>query len=277
MSALARLLVRSRPRFWLYLAGPVLVGLAYGATSLASLVSPVALLLFAYFLVPANVFLYGINDVFDAEIDRRNPKKSGREARYRGDRLTRVAVITAAGLGLALLVVVPNGAIPWILGFLVLGAAYSVPPLRLKTRPPFDSVSNGLYILPGVAAYVAVAGTLPPTMAILGTWLWAMAMHTFSAIPDIEPDRAGGISTLATALGERATLAYCAVVWTLAALAFAVLDPLAGGLFLSYPAIVLGIRIRNLPVDRAYWWFPGINALAGMAFTLGGLWGILYG
>jgi len=276
MSGWGRLVVRSRPRFWLYLAGPVLVGLAYGADTIAEVLSPIGLLLFLYFLVPANVFLYGINDIFDAEIDRRNPKKGNRETRYRGDRLTRIAVILSVALGIGLLIVVPPGVMPWLVGFLVLGAAYSAPPLRLKTRPPLDSVSNGLYILPGVAAYVAVAGVLPPILAIVGAWFWAMAMHTFSAIPDIRPDREAGIRTLATLLGRRGTLVYCGGTWLLATLAFGLLSPLAGGLMAIYPALVTVIWVADLPVDRAYWWFPGINALAGMVLTLGGLWGLVY-
>ena len=59
----------SRPRFWPYLAGPVVVGVAYAAASTAELFAPVAVALFVYFLLPANVFLYGVNDVFDADVD----------------------------------------------------------------------------------------------------------------------------------------------------------------------------------------------------------------
>jgi hypothetical protein len=33
---------------------------------------------------------------------------------------------------------------------------YSAPPLRFKTTPFLDSLSNGLYILPGVVAYAAI-------------------------------------------------------------------------------------------------------------------------
>ena len=51
--AASTLLVTSRPRFWLYLAGPALVGIAFGGSTLGDLVSPVALALFAYFLLPA--------------------------------------------------------------------------------------------------------------------------------------------------------------------------------------------------------------------------------
>lgn len=54
---LVYLAVLSRPRFWLYLAGPVVVGVAAAASALADLFGLEPVALFAYFLVPANVFL----------------------------------------------------------------------------------------------------------------------------------------------------------------------------------------------------------------------------
>ncbi|MFB6360008.1 MAG: prenyltransferase [Halobacteriales archaeon] len=275
--SLRTLLVRSRPRFWLYLAGPVLVGAVFGAEAVQSLLGIEPVLLFAYFLLPANVFLYGINDIYDADVDTENPKKAGREVRYRGDPRTRWAVGLSAAIGVVLLAFVPRVAAPWLLGFLVLGAAYSAPPLRLKTAPPLDSVSNGLYVLPGAAAYAAVAGSAPPALAVLGGWLWAMAMHTFSAIPDIAPDRRAGIRTTATMLGRRLATAYCGLAWLLAAAVFGLLDARLGVLFLVYPVLVVLIALADVEIDRAYWWYPAVNTLTGMAFTLGGLWGLVHG
>ncbi|MFC4549200.1 MULTISPECIES: prenyltransferase [Halorussus] len=276
-TALGYLLTLSRPRFWLYLAGPVLVGVAYGASSVAELFAPPALALFAYFLVPANVYLYGVNDVFDAGIDAENPKKEGREARYRGGR-TVLAIVVVCGLaGAALAAALAPAAGLWVTGFLVLGYAYSAPPFRLKTTPPLDSVSNGLYVLPGAAAYVALAGRQPPALALVAGWLWTMAMHTFSAIPDVEPDRRAGIRTTATVLSERRTLAYCASCWGLAAVAFGLLDVRAGLLLGLYPVFAVGIAAAGVNVERAYWWFPAINGLVGMALTFGGLWRLMHG
>jgi 4-hydroxybenzoate polyprenyltransferase len=175
------------------------------------------------------------------------------------------------------LALLPPGAIPWLVGFLVLGAAYSAPPIRLKTRPLLDSVSNGLYVLPGAAAYVTLAGTQPPVLAILGGWLWTMAMHTFSAIPDIEPDRRAGIQTTATVLGHRHALGYCSLVWALSAGVFALLNIRLGLLFSAYPLLLGGVTLNDLSIDRAYWWYPTVNAGAGMALTLGGLWVLVNG
>ncbi|SFS47546.1 prenyltransferase [Halostagnicola kamekurae] len=274
--ALRYLLVLSRPRFWLYLAGPVLVGAAYAAESVGSLLSPPVLALFAYFLVPANVFLYGINDVYDREIDAANPKKSGRETRYEGQRIVAPAVVACALIPIFFVALVPSAAWPWLALFLFLGAAYSAPPLRFKTAPFLDSLSNGLYIAPAGAAYAAVAGTHPPAIAVLGGWLWAMGMHTFSAIPDIEPDRTTGIRTTATVLGERRTYAYCGVCWLLAAVAFGALEYRLGALMLVYPTFLAAVATASVDVDRAYWWFPAINTAVGAILTMGGLWRLVY-
>ncbi|WP_306052849.1 prenyltransferase [Natronococcus wangiae] len=271
------LLTLSRPRFWLYLAGPVLVGVAYAAGSVGELFAPAAVALFAYFLLPANVFLYGVNDIFDREIDAVNPKKGEKEARYRGQRSVPLAVAVSGALALALLPLTPPTAWGWIGGFLVLGAAYSAPPIRFKTTPLLDSVSNGLYVTPGAAAYAAVAGSQPPALAVLGGWLWAMGMHTFSAIPDVEPDRETGVRTTATALGEGRTYAYCGACWLAGAAAFGALDYRLGALMAVYPALVGVIALSSVAVDRAYWWFPAINTVVGAALTVGGLWVTLYG
>ncbi|EMA52009.1 prenyltransferase [Halococcus morrhuae DSM 1307] len=271
------LLRLSRPRFWFYLAGPVVVGVAYGADSLATLFAPIALALFAYFLVPANVFLYGVNDVFDADIDETNPKKDDREVRYTGDKATFAAVVASGLLAFGFVSVLTPAALATLALFVFLAVEYSAPPLRFKTTPLLDSISNGLYVLPGVIAYTAVAGELPPIAAVLGGWLWTMGMHTFSAIPDIDPDRAAGIRTTATALGERRTYGYCAACWLAAALAFSFVHVLLSVLLLAYPVLVFAIARSSIDVDRAYWWYPAVNTLVGMLFTLGGLWRLVYG
>jgi len=266
------LLTLSRPRFWLYLAGPVLVGVAHGAPSVDALVDPAVVALFAYFLVPANVLLYGVNDVFDSDVDEHNPKKEEKETRYRGDPLVPAAVAVSGLVGVGVAAVTPRAAWPWLAGWALLSVAYSAPPARFKTTPLLDSVSNGLYALPGAAAYVAVAGTQPPALAVAGGWLWTMGMHTFSAIPDIGPDREAGIQTTATWLGERGAYVYVAACWVAAAAVFAALDPRAGALLAVYPVFVGGVAASSVSVDRAYWWFPALNTAVGAVLTLGGLW-----
>ncbi|MDZ5809827.1 prenyltransferase [Halorubrum sp. AD140] len=268
------LLVLSRPRFWLYLAGPVAVGVTYGISDVSGLFTPVTVALAAYFLVPANVFLYGVNDAFDADIDELNPKKEAREARWRGSRLVAVAVLASGVAGVGTFAVAPRVAWPYLAGFLLLSVGYSAPPVRFKTTPFLDSASNGLYVLPGAAAYAAVAGSHPPLAALAGAWLWTMGMHTFSAIPDIEPDRAAGIRTTATLLGEGRTYGYCLACWVAAAVAFAAVDLRLGALLGVYPVFVAWVAASSVAVDRAYWWFPALNTAVGTLLAMGGLWRI---
>ena len=266
------LLVLSRPRFWLYLAGPVAVGVTYGIGDVSELFTPVTVALAAYFLVPANVYLYGVNDVFDADIDELNPKKAEREARWQGDRFVITAVVLSALAGLGTFLITPPVAWPYLAGFLLLATGYSVPPVRFKTTPFLDSLSNGLYVLPGAAAYATVAGTHPPLAALVGAWLWTMGMHTFSAIPDIQPDREAGIRTTATVLGERRTYAYCVAAWAAAALSFAAVDIRLGALLGVYPVFVAWVAASDVDVARAYWWFPAVNTVVGTLLAMGGLW-----
>jgi 4-hydroxybenzoate polyprenyltransferase len=280
-SLLGYLFWLSRPRFWLYLAGPVVVGVVYAAGSPAEFFEPVAVALFLYFLVPANVFLYGINDVFDADIDELNPKKAaeGREVRYgdRGGWPVVAPVAIAAALAIAFVPAVPVDGLVALAGFLALGAVYSAPPLRLKTTPLLDSASNGLYVLPAVVGYAAIGGSYPPLLAVTGGWVWAMGMHTFSAIPDIEPDRRAGIRTTATLLGESLTLAYCAGCWLLAAVLMGLVHPALAAVFLVYPVFVAVVVLADVDIDRAYWWFPVLNTVAGAVLTLMGIWEVQYG
>ena len=44
-----------------------------------------------------------------------------------------------------------------------------------------------------------------------------MAMHAFSAVPDIESDKKAGIQTVATVLGKRGTVIFCYIAYLLAA------------------------------------------------------------
>jgi len=267
----------SRPRFWLYLGGPVIVGATYAAGSLGELFTPVNVALLAFFTVPANVFLYGINDAFDADIDEVNPKKEDKEVRFRDDIWVMLVVIFSGVTGGLFIFLVPPIGAQVLAVWYLLAVEYSAPPLRFKTKPVLDSFSNGLYILPGVVAFTAVAGELPPAMAIVGGWLWTMGMHTFSAIPDIEPDREAGIRTTATVLGKKRTYVYCAVCWLAAAAAFTTVHVAFGALLLLYPVLVFGIAWSGIDVDDAYWWYPAINTLIGMTMTLGGLWVLIFG
>ena len=262
----------SRPRFWMYLLGPYMVALA--ATSLRP---PVEVwLLGLYLTLPANLLIYGVNDLFDVETDRLNPKKRDYENLLQtAQRRSLVTAILVLNLPFLALVPFLPGAWPWLLLFLLTGIGYSVPPLRAKGRPVVDAAFNILYVAPGLAAYATVSGSQPPLPVLFAALLWCMAMHAYSAVPDIAADRAADVATVATYFGRVPTLLLCGLAYALAALlafpsvgVFAVLGGLA-----YLVMIALSLRSRGPEqLFALYRRFPVLNtALGGALFVVTGL------
>ena len=65
----------SRPRFWIYEFGTYALGVLAGFSAGGEWSWAFGLLFGFFFLIPANILIYGINDVFDYETDKLNPKK----------------------------------------------------------------------------------------------------------------------------------------------------------------------------------------------------------
>lgn len=259
----------SRPRFWLYLFGPYLVGLAAGATSTSDFLRLDSLLFGFYFLLPANLLVYGINDIFDFETDRLNPKKAQYEMLVRPDTHRELALWMIV-LNLPFLVgsyfLVSHALAPLAI-FLVLSVLYSAPPVRAKTLPIVDSLFNVLYVFPGIFAYQMLTGAFPPIAIVIAGGLWTAAMHAYSAIPDIDADRAASIETVATKLGKTTTLAFCFLAFIGAAIfSYAYLGVLSIVLCVNYLSmIVVSMSLSNERVFTIYKIFPLLNAVAGLA------------
>lgn len=277
INELKYVLTLSRPRFWLYLAGPALLGLVLGAENISQLYSFENILLFLYFLIPANIMLYGVNDYFDRDIDEDNPKKDDKETSYRENLTTDFIVGLSASLSVPVALILPSEAYPAMISFLLLSLFYSAPPLRFKARPFLDSLSNGLYILPLAVTYTALTQSFPPATIFLAGWLWTMAMHTFSAIPDMVPDRKAEIKTTATFLGRKNTYIYCTVVWSLSSIVAGLYNVFAGAFLIFYPLLCAGFYFSSLEDSEAYWYYPYINAFIGMILTLAALWVLVHG
>jgi len=266
-----QLLKISRPRFWIYLFGPYIVGLVCGASTPAALLDWRILGFGIYFLFPANLWVYGTNDIHDWETDKDNPKKQNYEIlihEHQHKKLNKAISIWNIPLLIFVRFFEP---IPvecwWVLGgFLLFSNGYSAPPIRAKTKPILDSIFNVLYIFPGVLAYF-LAGGQNFHFAVFGAaWLWAMAMHAYSAIPDISVDRAANTPTVATFLGFNGTLIFCFVCYALCALlAFPFLGIVAGVLGAVYLGLMLfSFRAKTEEnLMRVYKWFPLINTACG--------------
>jgi 4-hydroxybenzoate polyprenyltransferase len=215
-----------------------------------------------------------VNDWWDQDTDRFNPKKDVKEYRISDadgrDLLLLLALAGAASLALLLALDTVGQAL--LFSFLFLSYFYSAPPLRFKEVPVLDFSSNMLYVVPGILGYYLASGALPPLALVIAGYLHISAMHLFSAIPDIGWDAAAGMTTTAVVLGRRRSLLLCLVFWSgLAVLVIrlAGLHPLSL-LVLIYPAVPLALLLReNLSIDRVYWYLPYVNTgLGGLVFLL---------
>jgi 4-hydroxybenzoate polyprenyltransferase len=151
-----------------------------------------------------------INDAYDVAGDRLNPRKAHAPV-VRGLITPAVARRIAYFFAVAALAVAASIGLFFMLlvgAFLALAWAYSVPPLRLKTRPGADLAVNALGI--GVIAVLAGWSAVRPLsefpwIVLVQGVLVATAVYVPTTLVDEAADRASGFLTLATAYGrERA-------------------------------------------------------------------------
>jgi lycopene elongase/hydratase (dihydrobisanhydrobacterioruberin-forming) len=272
-SLLALALRVSRFRFWIYTGGTYVVGFALGMDSWLAFFRPEYILFLVYFFFPANVFIYGVNDWWDQETDRYNPKKDVKEYRLNRSEGRDLLLLLgiSGGISLALLAVLDITGQALLLIFLFLSYFYSAPPLRFKEVPFLDFSSNMLYVVPGILGYYLASGMLPPPILVLAGYLHIAAMHLFSAIPDIGFDEAAGMTTTAVLLRKPRSLLLCLLFWSGFALTVFLITDFspAGLLAMIYPAIPLALLLdRRLDIEQVYWYLPVINtSLGGLVFV----------
>lgn len=275
--SLYRLLQISRPRFWLYVTGPFAIGCMLALRPLdypLLQVTPLILAFLIYFTFPANILIYGINDIYDYETDRLNPKKTDYETLVTPPEhkplFIWIAVATLPFLAFLNHISIA-GAIAFF-SFLFLAVFYSVPPIRAKIIPGVDTLfSAGIYVSSGVFGFYLSGGQQLSWDIVAAGTCWAMAMQAYSAVPDIEADRQSGIATIATWLGERNALLFCLLLYFVAAvLALQKLGAFAIIIGMIYCGMVLvSIRTQNATaLFRLYTYFPAINITVGFLVFL---------
>ena len=227
-------------------------------------------------MIPANILLYGINDLFDQDTDIFNHKKEDKEVKINSSRdvfYLKSLLILCYFISTFLLLSYDNfNEIILFLSFIILSTIYSLPPLRLKARPIFDFSSNILYFIPGILGYYQNTGIMPPILTWIGLYCFTSAMHLFSAIPDISYDRKASVITTAVKLEFNNSLILCLIFWLSFSLIFSFyyrfLFPLSI-LLLIYPLIPLYILItKKENIDQIYWYFPYINGIVGFIISI---------
>lgn len=215
------LFVSSRPLSWVNTAFPFAA--AYLLTTRE--VDLTFVLGTLFFLVPYNLAMYGINDVFDYESDLRNPRKGGVEGALLDPRMHRPTIIASIVTTVPFVVylVLVGSPLSWLVLAISLLAvvAYSAKGLRFKERPFLDSVTSSThFVSPAVYGLVLAGAEFTPQLwAVLAAFfLWGVASHAFGAVQDIVADREGGIASIATVIGGRATVRFAVIAYGLGGL-----------------------------------------------------------
>lgn len=259
----------SRPRFRLYSIGPFL--LWYVATIQAPIdfLSRSFLWRLIYFTFPANILIYGVNDIADYDTDKNNPKKQSYERLLTPDKqktmrsiiaITNIPFLVRAFLQWQTILVA-------LLLFRFFGIFYSSKPIRAKAIPFLDGIFNILYVIPWLVGYFIWWWATISRSIIIAATLWCMAMHAYSAIPDINADKQANLQTTATILGKKWTLLYCLTCRLIAGIiGYTIIWPISIIAWLIYLTLVIFSWKKNL--FNIYRRFPVINTLVGMAIFL---------
>jgi 4-hydroxybenzoate polyprenyltransferase len=281
------LLLASRPLSWINTAFPF----AAGYLMVTRHVDATFVIGTLYFLIPYNLAMYGINDVFDYESDLRNPRKGGAEGALLDPSVHRRTLLVAVIVNVPFLVylVIVGGPLSWIV--LAIGVfaviAYSVPGLRFTERPFLDSITSSIrFVFPVVYGVLLASGLFatvvfqPVLWALLAAFfLWGVASHAFGAVQDIVADREAGIRSIATAIGGRATVRFAFFAYLAAGVLLLFTrfpGPLAAIVVLPYAANVL--PYWSIPdaaaerVSRGRRRFLRLNLVAGFVVTLLLIW-----
>ena len=285
MTTLKALFVSSRPLSWVNTAFPFAAAYLVAGRHLdaAFFVGTI------YFLIPYNLAMYGINDVFDYESDLRNPRKGGVEGALLDRSMHRktlwAALVTNVPF-LAYLVVVGSPLSWLVLAISVFAViAYSAPGLRFKERPFLDSLTSSThFVSPAVYGLVLAGAVFTPQLwaVLISFFLWGVASHAFGAVQDVIADREGGISSIATVIGARATARLSVIVYLAAGILLlfsAWPGPLGAILALPYAAscapywMVTDATAESANVGwKRFLW---LNFLTGFLVTLLLIWWVL--
>ncbi|MEM6451055.1 MAG: homogentisate phytyltransferase [Cyanobacteria bacterium P01_D01_bin.105] len=172
-----------------------------------------------------NVYIVGLNQVEDIAIDRINkpslPIASGEFTKQHGQRL----VGLTGALAIALSLISQNIFLMLTVGLsLIIGTAYSLPPIRLKRFPFWASVcilvvrgaivNLGLYLYFATQLSLGIAIPARVWALMLFVLVFSFAIAIFKDIPDLEGDRQFNISTYTLQLGRKKVFAMARWVLT---------------------------------------------------------------
>lgn len=244
------------PYFWWAVGGFFYLGVAFAQVEYGVHTGDVYIVIL-WFILFGNIFFNALNDAYDYETDRLNPRKQMLEMASPTEMRSRLITLSILSL-LSGVFILPleNGLfaalfVLWALGI----AVYNIPPLRLKARPLINVVFGGIwhYVPLSIMGYVLVSGQMPATEFIILGCLFMAGVHivTGDAV-DIEYDKIAGINTLGVWIGNTRITMLLGVVVFLAMSAYAYFLGFVFGAAVSlmFPLYVCGELLYNRIQER---------------------------
>lgn len=277
METLKLLFVTSRPISWVNTAYPFAAGylLLGGGFDTLFVVGTL------FFLIPYNLMMYGINDVFDYESDIANPRKGGVEGAITPKKFHSTILWSSVLLSvpfIAYLVfmgnMISNLTLSVVVFFVI---AYSLKGLRFKEIAVLDSVTSSMHFVGPLLYAISLLGATAEAWVIVGAFfMWGMASHAFGAVQDVIPDREGKIHSIATILGARRTVWFSFVLYIFATLAvlslqtgIAIISAMTVLFYAGNVAPFLQITDKtSMQASKGWKRFLWINYLAGAIITM---------
>ncbi|MEP6753826.1 MAG: prenyltransferase, partial [Candidatus Dormiibacterota bacterium] len=271
------LIKASRPFSWINTALPFLAAAIVAGPRTPQAVAAVAVG-FLYFLGPYNLAMYGLNDLYDYESDRLNPRKGGAvegAVLAPGARRKVWLAVAVANLPLVAVLAVLAGPLAGVLVGLTLFSTvtYSVPPFRTKTVAVLDSINSSLhFVLPCACGWLVAGGTTVslPWPALAAFFAWGIGSQALGAIQDVEYDRSAGIGSIAVTLGARRAAAAATTAYFVAAALTATIPGgiVAGVALLPYTLLAASCLSGDQRQARRAWrGFLGMNLVVGFVVT----------
>jgi homogentisate phytyltransferase / homogentisate geranylgeranyltransferase len=182
-----------------------------------------------------NVYIVGVNQIADVDIDRINKPYLPLAAGDLSPATARGIVALAGAVPVVLALTQGPLELAAVASALVVGTAYSLPPLRLKRFPTLASlsVSGVRSAIVNLGVYAHFTAALGGATAIAGP-VWALtafvvpfslAIAILKDVPDVEGDRRHRIATFTVRFGGRRMLGVAMAALTLAYVGMIALGP----------------------------------------------------
>ena len=215
------LLLISRPHFWFLSFVAIHLGFVLATRRIIPRGDEIVAIANAALVTGPLLWLavLSVNDAWDLENDRANPRKADSPSvrgRVTPQEALRISVVASV---LTVLAAAPLGRL-FAMGagvVVLLGWAYSAPPLRLKARAGADVIVNSFVVgvLGPLGGWVAITGTTggyPWPISIVGLMAVA-ALYLPTTLVDRDADRQVGVRTAAVVMGIRATFEIGFALW----------------------------------------------------------------